>query len=321
METAQALLYWKQPSKPSRKKAVIMEQQITELYCQVDDFCKAYDLYAQSHYLTSGTVKESQPKCAMSLSEVMTITIWFHLSRHRTFKSYYTQYVSTILRPYFPKQLSYNRFVELMSSLVAPMALYLMNRALGKCSGISFVDSTTLVVCRNQRIHSHKVFDGLAARGKTSMGWFYGFKLHLVINDKGEIISFVLTPGNTSDCDKNVMTKLTRDLTGRLFGDKGYLSKALFEELFQRGITLITKLKKNMKNKLMHMDDKLLLRKRAIIESVNDFLKNICYIEHSRHRSPKNFLVNFLACLAAYSCLPTRPSLHLDSYLMAFTLP
>jgi len=288
-----------------------MEQQLTELFCHVDDFCKAYETYAQSHYIPTDVGEKVLPECSMSLSELMTITIWFHSSGYRTFKWYYQGYVNTVLKPYFPKQLSYNRFVELMSSLVAPMTLYLMHCALGKCSGISFVDSTTLVVCHNRRIHSHRVFAGLAKRGKSSTGWFFGFKLHLVINDRGEIISFALTPGNASDCDRKVMSHLTRDLVGRLFGDKGYLSKTLFEELFNSGITLITKLKKNMKNKLMLMDDKLLLRKRAVIESVNDFLKNICQIEHSRHRSPKNFLVNLLSGLVAYSIIPKKPSLHL----------
>jgi hypothetical protein len=290
-----------------------MEQQITELFCQIDDFCKAYETYAQSHYLPADSAEEVLPKCSKSLSELMTITIWFHSSGYRTFKWYYIKHVGTALKPYFPKQLSYNRFVELMSSLVAPMTLYLIHCALGKCSGVSFVDSTTLAVCHNRRIHSHKVFTGLAKRGKSSTGWFFGFKLHLVINDRGEILSFALTPGNASDCDRNIMAHLTRDLLGRLFGDKGYLSKALFEELFNRGITLITKLKKNMKNKLLPLEDKLLLRKRAIIESVNDFLKNICQIEHSRHRSPKNFLVNLLSGLVAYSIIPKKPSLHFSS--------
>ena len=297
-----------------------MEQQITELFCQIDDFCKAYESYAQSRYLPTDTNEEVLPKCSMSLSELMTITIWFHSSGYRTFKWYYLHYVRTVLKPYFPRQLSYNRFVELMSSLVAPMTLYLIHCALGKCSGISFVDSTTLVVCHNRRIHSHKVFAGLAKRGKSSTGWFFGFKLHLVINDRGEILSFALTPGNAPDCDRKVMAHLTHDLVGRLFGDKGYLSKALFEELFNRGITLITKLKKNMKNKLMRVDDKLLLRKRAVIESVNDFLKNICQIEHSRHRSPKNFLVNLLSGLIAYSIIPKKPSL-LFSHTHQLQLP
>jgi hypothetical protein len=296
-----------------------MEQQITELFCTVDDFCKEYEAYTRNHYLPEDT-STVFPKCAMSLSELMTIVIWFHLSDHRTFKWYYKNYVGSTLAAYFPHQLSYNRVVEVMSNLIGPLTLYLMKYGLGKCTGISFVDSTTLEVCHPRRIHSHKVFTGSAKRGKSSTGWFYGFKLHLVINDRGEILSCALTPGNITDNNAKIMEHLTRNVFGRLFGDKGYLSKTLFTQLFQKGITLVTKVKKNMKNKLLPLSDKLLLRKRAVIESVNDFLKNICQIEHSRHRSPKNFLVNLLSGLIAYSRLPKKPSLHSLS-LSSFPVP
>ena len=173
-----------------------------------------------------------------------------------------------------------------------------------------------LDVCDNRRINAHKVFEDLAKRGKTSTGWFYGFKLHLAINDEGEILSFCLTPGNVDDRNWEVISTLTEEIFGKLFADKGYISKALFERLLDKEITLVTKIKKNMKNRLMDMSDKLLLRKRAIIESVNDFLKNICQIEHSRHRSPLNFLVNLVSGLVAYSFLPK--SLHFKDALFLF---
>jgi hypothetical protein len=182
----------------------------------------------------------------------------------------------------------------------------------GKCTGISFIDSTTLDVCDNRRIHLHKVFKGIAERGKSSMGWFYGFKLHLVVNDRGEILSFYLTPGNTDDRNTEVIKELTKNLFGKLFGDKGYISKKIFDMLHEKGIQLITKVKKNMKNKLMLAEDKLLLRKRALIETINDHLKNICQIEHSRHRSLVNFMVNIISGLVAYSFLPKKPSLKLN---------
>ncbi len=171
-------------------------------------------------------------------------------------------------------------------------------------------------VCHNRRIHSHKVFKGIAERGKSSTGWFYGFKLHLVINDKGEILSFYLTPGNVDDRNPKVIESLAKELFGKLFGDKGYLSKKISNILFSKGIQLITKLKKNMKNKLMIMEDKIFLRKRAIIETINDHLKNICQIEHSRHRSLTNFMVNIVSGLVAYSFLPKKPSLKLDKYMV-----
>lgn len=141
------------------------------------------------------------------------------------------------------------------------------------------------------------------------MGWFYGFKLHLIINEQGEILSFCLTSGNVDDRNEAVMDSLTKEIFGKLFADRGYISQKLFEKLLKKDITLITRAKKNMKNKLMDYYDRLMLRKRTVIESVNDFLKNICNIEHSRHRSITNFLVNLVSALAAYSFLPKKPSI------------
>src|SRR6516164_4434143 len=199
------------------------------------------------------------------------------------------------------------RLVELMPTLLVPLVAYLHTQ-LGRCSGISFIDSTSLAVCRNPRIHQHRVFAGRAARGKTSVGWFFGFKLHLVVNDQGEILAFCLTPGNVDD--RHPVPKLAKSLIGKLFGDKGYLSQPLAQYLLvTQGLHLITKLRKKMRNRLLDWSDKLLLRKRAIIETITDQLKNISQIEHSRHSSPSNFLVNLIAGLIAYCHQPKKPSL------------
>ncbi len=180
------------------------------------------------------------------------------------------------------------------------------------CTGISFIDSTALAVCKNPRIHSHKVFAGLAERGKTSTGWFFGFKLHLIFNDRGELLNLILTPGNVDD--RKPVPKLVRKLFGKVFGDKGYLSKALRDELFRTfSVQLVTGVRSNMKNVLMPLMDKILLRKRAIVETIIDQLKNISQIEHSRHRSPVNFLVNLLCGLIAYCRRPKKPSLGLGT--------
>lgn len=288
-------------------------EELLAIFCDVDDFCKAYEEYCEKHLIMDKN--QIVPKTSMYLSEIMTIVIYFHLSNYRTFKWYYNKFVCKTLKSYFPKLVSYNRFVEIMKMTIVPLTLYLINYGFGKSTGINFVDSTPIEVCDNHRIYSHKVFKGLAQRGKSSTGWFYGFKLHLVINDKGEILSFCLTSGNVDDRNWDVISHLTKEIYGKLFADRGYLSKNLFEKLFERNITLVTKLKKNMKNKLMSLSDKFLIRKRAIIESVNDFLKNICQIEHSRHRSIENFLVNILSALIAYSFLPKKPSLHLNNSL------
>ena len=152
--------------------------------------------------------------------------------------------------------------------------------------------------------------------GKSSMGWFFGFKLHIVINDKGELMAFKMTQATTDD--RIPVDQMTQGLEGKLIGDKGYLSKKLFDTLYQRALKLITKIKKNMKNKLMPLIDKLLLRKRAVVESVFDQLKNISQIEHSRHRSVTNFMVNLVSGLAAYCLQPKKPSIQLPS---SFSLP
>ena len=239
----------------------------------------------------------------------MTIAILFQQSHYRTFKAYYTEHVQQHLRSEFPHLVSYTRFVELLPTVLVPLIVYLHTQ-LGVCTGVSFIDATALAVCKNPRIGQHKVFAADARRGKTSVGWFYGFKLHLVVNDRGELLAFCLTPGNVDD--RRPVPRLARRLFGKLFGDRGYISQDLAEELLiEQGLQLITKLRKNMRNQLLTLTDKLLLRKRAIIESIVDELKNVCQIEHSRHRSPLNFLVNLMAELIAYCHLPKKPSLDL----------
>jgi len=245
----------------------------------------------------------------MSGSEVMTILVLFHLSQHRSLKHFYLYYVKKHMQAEFPKTVSYNRFVELMSSVLLPLTIYLKACRSGKCSGISFVDSTPLRVCHNKRIASNKVFADIAQRGKTSMGWFFGFKLHIIVNDKGEIINFAFTEANVDDRQPLISAKLLKEIWGKLFGDRGYISQTLFQTLFVDGIHLITKIRKNMKNSLMNINDKILLRKRALIETINDELKNICQIEHSRHRSVVNFVSNTIAGLIAYSFLPKKPAI------------
>jgi transposase len=241
------------------------------VYCDVDDFCQVFLPVWQRQLLTSGE-RRRQRAGRLTLSEILTILIVFHQSQYRTFKAFYLLYLSQHARGEFPGLVSYTRFVALIPPAFMPLCVYLQGRY-GENTGLSFMDSTTWVVCHNRRIHSHKVFKSLAKRGKNSMGWFYGFKLHLVVNDRGELLAFRLTPGDVDD--RRPVPDLTRGLTGKLIADRGYISQRLFDELWERGLHLITKIRKNMHNKLMPLMDKLLLRKRAIIESINDQLKNI----------------------------------------------
>lgn len=209
----------------------------------------------------------------------------------------------------FPKTVSYNRFVELSQSVPVPMTLFLKTCCLGTCSGISFVDPTPIRVCHNKRIKRNKVFKGIAEVGKSTMGWFYGFKLHIVINDRGEILNFAIAQANVDDREPLKNEGFLKAIFGKLFADKGYISEKLTNILFVNDIHLITSIRNNMKNSLMTMGDKITLRKRSVIETVNDELKNICQVEHSRHRCFANFISNLIAGLIAYSFFPKKPSI------------
>ena len=281
---------------------------VTEIFVSIDDFYTHFNQQVKEFQLPSPKKRRNR-SFLMSGSEVMTILVLFHLSQHRSLKHFYLFYVKKHMQAEFPQTVSYNRFVELMSSVLLPLTIYLKACRSGKCSGISFVDSTPLKVCHNKRIGSNKVFADIAQRGKTSMGWFFGFKLHIIVNDKGEIINFAFTEANADDRQPLISGKLLKEIWGKLFGDRGYISQTLFQTLFVDGIHLITKIRKNMKNSLMNINDKILLRKRALIETINDELKNICQIEHSRHRSVVNFVSNTIAGLIAYSFLPKKPAI------------
>jgi hypothetical protein len=166
---------------------------ILELFCRVDDLWQGFEPQWRQEQLASGQ-RQCQCQGQLCPSEVMTIVIRFHQSRYRDFKSDYTRYMQEHLRSEFPKLVSYGRFVHLMSEVLVPLRAYLMS-CYGKCMGISFIDSTPIAVCHNRRISQHKVFDGLAARGKNSLDWFFGFKRHLVSNERGEMLACRLTPG------------------------------------------------------------------------------------------------------------------------------
>ena len=226
---------------------------LEELFCSVDDFCEGFEPQWKQQLLGSGLQQRNRPR-SLSLSEIMTILTAFHQSCYRNFKTYYQEKVQTERADAFPELVSYQRFIEWVPGTLVPMCAYLRS-CFGKCSGISFIDSTSLRVCHNRRIAQHKVFEDLAARGKTSVDWFKGFKLHLVVNDRGELLNIILTPGNTDD--RTPVPKLLQQLFGKVFADKGYLSQKLAKQLLKpAGIQLITKLKRNMKQRLMPLNDR-----------------------------------------------------------------
>lgn len=290
---------------------------LLSIFCDADDFCKAFEpewrkiLVENQDNQLIGDRKRRNRRTELSLSEALTIVIMFHKTGYRTFKDYYTRYVLISLKEYFPKLLSYSRFINLMKTCLFPLFVFSQG-CLGECTGISFVDSTILTVCHARRINSHRVFKNMAKKGKTSTGWFYGFKLHLIINDIGEILAYMITPGNIDD--RIPVPELSKNIVGKLFGDKGYISHELFLKLYEKGIEIVTRIKKNMKNKLMNLANKILLRSRGVIESVNNKLKSGCQIEHHRHRSRWNFLVNLIGGIVAYAYDTCKPSIRFTKH-------
>ncbi len=287
----------------------LSKDKVIEIFVLCDDFCKEFEKFISKHKI--GNKPKRKPK--MSTSEIITIMVLFHFGAFKNLKHFYLHYVKEHMKNEFPETVSYNRFIELLQASALPMTMFLKTCCLGDCTGISFIDSTPIKVCKNKRIFNHKVFKDLAQRGKSTMGYFYGFKLHFVINDKGEILNFVITPGNVDDREPLINKRFIERLKGKLYADKGYISKALTEVLFVDGIHLITQIRNNMKNVLMEMKDKILLRKRSVIETINDELKNICSIEHSRHRSFGNFITNLISGLIAYSFFPKKPSIKYET--------
>lgn len=287
----------------------LSSDKVTEIFYLTDEFCIQFE-GSLSNYLI-GKAPKRKPR--MSNSEVITLMTLFHVGSFRNMKHFYINYVQKHLYSEFPQTVSYNRFTELMQSAILPMTIFLKTCCLGECTGISFIDSTPIRVCKNKRIKRNKVFKETAQLGKSTMGFFFGFKLHLIVNDKGEILNFVITQGNVDDREPLKNERFIESIKGKLYADKGYLSKDLTNILFVDGLHLITSIRNNMKNCLMEMKDKILLRKRSVIETINDELKNMCQVEHSRHRSFGNFLTNMISGLIAYSFFPKKPAIKYET--------
>lgn len=272
-----------------------MKKCITTVYYLIDNFCTIFQKWEKEKLLPSN--KKRYRAGFLSLSELLTIVLYFYLSPCKDFKNYYLYFLPAKYPNYF-KLVSYSRIIQLWSSLVLPLVI-LIHQFKGEQTGIYFIDSTKLQICHNKRTSSNRVFGRKAKIGKSSYGWFMGFKLHLIINNKGEIMAIKITKGNASDL--SAVSVLAKGLYGKLFGDKGYISKNLFNELYAKDLRLFTGIRKDMKNHLLELEDKILLRKRVLIESVLNVLKNKQGLEHTRHRSPINFLVHIIACIVGYA--------------------
>ncbi len=278
---------------------------LVKIFCEISDFCKLFEKETKIKLLGHGKLRNR--RYSLEMSEILTIIIYYQYSGYKTFKDYYTKHVLINMRSDFKNLVSYNRFIELQKLAAIPLILFFKFYRLNQCTGISFIDSLPLKVCHIKREYSHKLFKDIAKKGKTSVGWFFGFKLHFVINHQGEIIDCYITSGNVADNDKNVIYKITKNLFGKLVGDKGYIG--CFDMLFEKGINLLHKLRSNMKNKLISIEDKLLLGKRGIIESVGNILKNKFNLEHTRHRSKIGFFNNIFSTLIAYAFKSSKPAI------------
>jgi hypothetical protein len=293
---------------------------ITKIFCEIDDFMQEFEEQYKKRLISDS--KRLKYNSKMSMSEVMTICCFYHNYGNRTFKDFYLKTVQKNLKKYFPNLVSYNRFIELIPTVLIPLIAFLKLKRLVESDCITFIDSTKIKVCHNKRITRNRTFEGIAEIGKSTMGWFYGFKLHIAINEKGELVGANISRGNVDDRNQDVLDNVLQNVSGKLFADKGYISQKLFNMLYKKGIHLVTGIRKKMKNKLLPIIDKLLLRKRSIIETVNDQLKNMCNVEHTRHRSPINFMVNIIAGLIRYTYFEKKPSINFsqkDRNLLALT--
>lgn len=297
----------------TKSKKEVKAMLLVTIFYEVDEFCKLFESDYKKILVKSGIQKRNRAS-QLSMSEVIAICIYFHHSGYKNFKQYYTNYVCRYLTSEFHDLVSYNRFIELKQKHLLPLAIFAQSKR-GTCKGKSYVDSTALRVSHERRISSHKTFADLAQRGKTSVGWFYGFKLHFVVNAEGEILSSVLSPGNVADNNEKILTLLTKNIFGKIFGDKGYIVNAkLFEKFYSKGVQFITKLRSNMKNKLLSIEDKAFLKGRGLIETVVGILKEELSLEHSRHRSFYGFFSHVFSAIAAYSFRAKKPSLKRKFY-------
>ena len=287
------------------------DEMIVGIYLVCAWVCEHMGAYVKSHAPHKAKKKTRTP--AITYAEIMTILIYYPYSGYKCFKYYYLDFVCTTLSGHFMNLPSYARFVELIERVQAPMMF--MSKLLcckSNQTGIYFIDASTIKVCHIKREGSHKVFKGLCSKGKSSMGWFFGFKIHLVINEIGEIINFSFTEGAVSDNNTYLLSKMLCHLKGLCFGDKGYIT-SLFEELYCSGIKMVTNIRKNMKNKLMVLKEKVLLKKRGVIESCFAVMKRQLDLEHTRHRKAENGIVHMFSTIVAYHFYPNKPKIQMEN--------
>jgi hypothetical protein len=285
-------------------RTILDTLKLTEIFIVCDDFCQEFEHYSLSQCYEQPARKERQ----MSQSEMMSILIFYHHSGMKCFKYYYEQIILKLLRSYWKKPYAYEAFVAQMPRVNLLLFAFLSACRLATTTPANYIDSTKLVVAHNRRKQKNKTFQGLARTGKTSTGWFFGFKLHAIINQQGQLVVFGITPANVADNNQNLLNQLTQRLKGFLYGDKGYLT-ALAEKFKERGLELITKYRRTRGLQPLSYQKYYYLQHRGLIETVFDCLKNLCNLDHTRHRSPVNFFVNIWSALLAYTFFDEFPAI------------
>ncbi|OJJ18920.1 hypothetical protein BKI52_24640 [marine bacterium AO1-C] len=276
---------------------------LAEIFVLTDDFMKEF-----TPFLEQKLIGTKAWRGKMSKSEMMTIVIFFHLSGIRCFSWYYKQIVKEHLSSYFPDTYTYERFVAQMKHIQLELYAFLHHFCIGKPTEANYIDSKPLEVCHIKREKLHQVFLHIAQKGVTSKGFFYGLKLHLLCNQQGEILKIRVTSGNVADNNAELLKSMLKGFEGTVYGDKGYISK-LKKALQEQGCKLITKIRKNMKKPVLTQKERYYLKKRTLIETVFGQMVNQCQIEHTRHRSPINCMVNLWAGIIAYNFLDHLPKI------------
>lgn len=280
---------------------------LVAIFYHVDNFCKQFEKWRINRFLMlAGSSEKSRGNLVES--EIMSIMIYYAACSNdfKHFKAFY-RHKHAELKNAFPNLVSYERIIELKESVELHMIVFLMS-LFAECTGVSYVDSAKIEACSTKRAQRHKTLAGLAQWGKTGSGWFYGFKIHVVANHLREIVNVCITPGNIADNNEHVIKKMTSNLFGKIFGDKGYiLNETLWADIYYQGLQFIFHLRANMKPKLMLMEDKMLLRKRAsVIETLFGILKDRMSLQYTRVRSIYGFVCNIISMLIAYQLKVTK---------------
>lgn len=277
----------------------------TELFCLIDDFCIQFKPIYLKSLKDSGVIKRCR-NAFLELSEIIFLATWFHLSHCKSFK-HFIGFVKFYHHKDFKLLPSYQRINALVAQHANAITAFFEALLIKPQQGyIHFIDSTPLTVCKNTRIHRHRTFRSNAGRSKSSTGWFYGFKLHLIINQACEIVSALVTAGNVSDVNALFPLFQMHPIKGKLFGDRGYISNFYKELLDSKQCDLVTRSRSNMKQVILSDEDEHYMCQRNLIETVNSQLKDDLGIEHSRHRSWRGYIAHIYAALIAYQCVTIK---------------